>query len=45
MLRYGDTTVEVKEGDAISFPQGEQVAHQFYNHVALCRPRRSPTSL
>ncbi|HSM83573.1 MAG TPA: cupin domain-containing protein [Nodosilinea sp.] len=32
-LRYGDTTVEVKEGDAISFPRGERVAHQFYNHT------------
>jgi len=31
MLRYGDTTVEVKDGDAISFPRGERIAHQFYN--------------
>lgn len=33
LLRYGDTTVEVKEGDAISFPRGERIAHQFYNHT------------
>lgn len=33
MLRYGDRTVEVREGDAISFPRGERIAHQFYNHT------------
>ena len=33
MLRYGETIVEVQEGDAISFPRGERVAHQFYNHT------------
>ncbi|MCG8365893.1 MAG: cupin domain-containing protein [Pseudanabaenales cyanobacterium] len=42
MLRYGDGqgsaqggdhTIEVKEGDAISFPRGERIAHQFYNHT------------
>ena len=33
MLRYGDRTIEVKEGDAISFPRGERIAHQFYNHT------------
>jgi uncharacterized cupin superfamily protein len=33
MLRYGETTVEVQEGAAISFPRGEQIAHQFYNHT------------
>jgi uncharacterized cupin superfamily protein len=33
MLRYGEKTIEVKEGDAISFPRGERVAHQFYNHT------------
>lgn len=33
LLRYGDTTTEVNEGDAISFPRGERVAHQFYNHT------------
>ena len=33
MLRYGDKTIEVSEGDAISFPRGERVAHQFYNHT------------
>ena len=41
MLRYGDSqeseggdrTIEVKEGDAISFPRGERIAHQFYNHT------------
>jgi uncharacterized cupin superfamily protein len=32
-LRYGDRTIEVKEGDAISFPRGERIAHQFYNHT------------
>jgi uncharacterized cupin superfamily protein len=32
MLRYGEKLIEVKEGDAISFPRGERVAHQFYNH-------------
>lgn len=33
LLRYGDQTVEVKAGDAISFPRGERIAHQFYNHT------------
>lgn len=33
MLRYGKKTIEVREGDAISFPRGEQIAHQFYNHT------------
>ncbi|WP_228052444.1 cupin domain-containing protein [Nodosilinea sp. LEGE 07298] len=33
LLRYGKTTVEVNEGDAISFPRGERMAHQFYNHT------------
>lgn len=33
MLRYGNKTVEVKEGDAISFSKGERIAHQFYNHT------------
>lgn len=33
MLRYGEQTIEVKAGDAISFPRGERVAHQFYNHT------------
>lgn len=32
-LRYGDRTIVVKEGDAISFPRGERIAHQFYNHT------------
>ena len=32
-LRYGDTIVEVTEGDAISFPRGERIAHHFYNHT------------
>jgi uncharacterized cupin superfamily protein len=31
MLRYGDRTIRVNEGDAISFPRGERIAHQFYN--------------
>ncbi|MEO0533889.1 MAG: cupin domain-containing protein [Cyanobacteria bacterium P01_A01_bin.123] len=33
MLRYGDKIVEVTKGDAISFPRGERIAHQFYNHT------------
>jgi uncharacterized cupin superfamily protein len=33
MLRYGEVTIEVKEGDAISCPRNERVAHQFYNHT------------
>lgn len=33
LLRYGDRTIEVKEGDVISFPHGERIAHQFYNHT------------
>jgi uncharacterized cupin superfamily protein len=33
LLRYGEQTIEVKAGDAISFPRGERVAHQFYNHT------------
>jgi uncharacterized cupin superfamily protein len=33
ILRYGEKTIEVSEGDAISFPRGEQIAHQFYNHT------------
>jgi uncharacterized cupin superfamily protein len=32
LLRLGDATHEVGKGDAISFPRGERVAHQFYNH-------------
>jgi uncharacterized cupin superfamily protein len=32
-LRYGDRTIVVEEGDAISFPRGECIAHQFYNHT------------
>lgn len=32
-LQYGDQTIGVKEGDAISFSRGERVAHQFYNHT------------
>ncbi|MBD3880754.1 cupin domain-containing protein [Phormidium tenue FACHB-886] len=33
MLRYGNTVAEVQEGDAVSFPRGERIAHQFYNHT------------
>jgi uncharacterized cupin superfamily protein len=33
MMRYGGQTLEVKEGDAISFARGERIAHQFYNHT------------
>jgi uncharacterized cupin superfamily protein len=33
LLRYGEQTIEVKAGDAISFPRGERIAHQFYNHT------------
>jgi uncharacterized cupin superfamily protein len=33
LLRYGDETFEVREGDAISCPRGERKAHQFYNHT------------
>lgn len=33
ILRYGEKTIEVRAGDAISFPRGEQIAHQFYNHT------------
>ena len=34
LLRLGDETWEVKKGDAISFPRGERVGHQFYNHTS-----------
>ena len=33
LLRYGEQTIEVTAGDAISFPRGERIAHQFYNHT------------
>ena len=33
MLRLPDETREVKQGDAISCPHGEESAHQFYNHT------------
>ena len=33
LLRYGEEIIEVKEGDAISCPRGERIAHQFYNHT------------
>ncbi|MBC8121955.1 MAG: cupin domain-containing protein [Gemmatimonadaceae bacterium] len=33
MLRLGEQTVEVQEGDAISCPRGERIAHQLYNHT------------
>ena len=33
MLRHGEETVEVREGDAISCPHGEDGAHQLYNHT------------
>ena len=34
LLRLGDETWEVKKGDAISFPRGDRIAHQLYNHTA-----------
>lgn len=33
MLRYGDETQELTEGDAVSCPRGTGIAHQFYNHT------------